>query len=326
MPDTATPPRQHHRVPQPLATGNDPSGRQGHRTSRTSFSSTRSSTPLPSPSLVAARTYYHEYVAPIGQNFDAHQRRRTLIEGQQTPQRSSTLVTAGALATQLATFKFTPGIQNLQAVLETADIGPKFKEEEAEGDMYEIKQNDPIKDETIATHKLSNEFCDPIVDILRKVPFQYTHDHLREWGFAYLGNIATADAFVSAVSLRRPSLALVKEESVQIKSESLGMVTIRARVLPRAKERHPFLIQRQFDIEDLRASIPAQKLSRTSEDIDSTRIRHSSTLRRSSTQQLSLRSQQRGSADGSRGAQLEWLGKRAMPIRKYSQLRPRTHL
>jgi hypothetical protein len=35
-----------------------------------------------------------------------------------------------------------------------------------------------------------------------------------------------------------------------------SMVTIRARVLPKGEEKKPFLIQKQFDIDGLRASIP----------------------------------------------------------------------
>jgi hypothetical protein len=83
----------------------------------------------------------------------------------------------------------------------------------------------------------SSLLCGTPQEVLRQVPFQYTHDHLRDWGYVYLGNSQTADAFVNAISLRRPSLALV-EGDIQIKS--IDLVTIRARLIPKAKERKPF--------------------------------------------------------------------------------------
>ena len=323
MTDTAAAPGRRHRDLQPLATGNDLPERQGLRASRTTAPSTGSTTPLPSPSLVAARAYYREHVVPIGHKYDALQRRRSLIEGQQIPRRHSTLSTPGdtrALAIQLANLQFSCEDQNLQPVPETANQGSNIKEEGIDDIILnEVIRNDIAEAGTCTAPLPSNGLRDPAVNILRKVPFQYTHDHLREWGYAYLGNTATADAFVNAVSLRRPSLALVKEDDVQVKCESLGMVTIRARVLPKAKERHPFLIQRQFDIEELRTSIPApQKPRRTSEDSGSTQVKRSYKLRRSSTQEPLVRNQRRGIADRNRGAQLESLGKRELPIREFS--------
>ncbi|RYP19223.1 hypothetical protein DL767_009691 [Monosporascus sp. MG133] len=64
-------------------------------------------------------------------------------------------------------------------------------------------------------------------------------DQLRLWGHLYYGDAKTADAFVIARSLRRPQTS-----------------TVRAIVRPRAVERRPFLIQRTFDMDELRATIP----------------------------------------------------------------------
>lgn len=312
---TGAAPGRHHRRLQPLATGNALSDRQGLRASRNSVPSTGPTTPLPSPSVVAAHAYYREHVIPI----DARQRRRSLIGGQQIPRRKSTLSTPGTLATQLANFQFSGEDQNLQPVPESANQGQNIKEEQTEDTISNgVIRSHIAKVGTCTAPLPSNGLPQPAVNVLWKVPFQYTHDHLREWGHAYLGDKATADAFVNAVSLRRPSLALVKEDKPQVKCE-LGMVTIRARVLPRAKERHPFLIQRQFDIEELRMSIPApQQPRRASEDSGSTRARRSYRARRSSTQEPSVRNQRRGIADSNRGTQLESLGKRELPIRKLS--------
>jgi hypothetical protein len=101
-------------------------------------------------------------------------------------------------------------------------------------------------------------------------------------GYAYLGNSGTADAFTNAVSLRQPSLAVTREE-FQIRPAEL--VTIRARVLPKGDERKPFLLQRQFNIEELRSSIPRSRISQISEDITPTPLRRSSRIRRSSAWQ-----------------------------------------
>src|SRR6187402_1547054 len=68
-----------------------------------SGSSTISSPPLPSPTILAARAYYLDNAAPIGHHVDALQRRRSLIEGQLFPRRHSLLVTPKSLAVQLET-------------------------------------------------------------------------------------------------------------------------------------------------------------------------------------------------------------------------------
>ena len=316
--DTAAAVRRHHRDLRPLATGNDLTKLQGHRASHTSVSSSRSTTPLPSPSLVAARAYYHEHVVPIGQENDGLQRRRSLIDLQRIPRRNSASASAGGLTTQFAGFMLSGVHHNTKPLPEAADQGLESTKKE-EGN---IVSNSPPQDGHIrltvgSTQPPSSGSDDPAVRFLRRVPFQYTHEHLREWGHAYLGNTFTADAFVNAVSLRRPSLAMVKEESAQNKSESLGMTTIRARIIPKAKERRPLLIQRRFDIEEVRSGIPAlQKLS-TSEDSRSSRAKRSCRTRRSSTQPISVRNQRRGSAERYRGAQLELLGTRGVPIREF---------
>jgi hypothetical protein len=115
-------------------------------------------------------------------------------------------------------------------------------------------------------------------EMVRQVPFQFTHDHLRGWGYAYLGNVATADVFINAVNLRSPSLALTKEDTLQ--RELSTLVTIRARIHPKAKDRKPFIIQKEFDIEELRAIIPDMQGNKK----PSASLRRSNRVRRASTQ------------------------------------------
>ncbi|KAI1384324.1 uncharacterized protein F4822DRAFT_419405 [Hypoxylon trugodes] len=91
-------------------------------------------------------------------------------------------------------------------------------------------------------------------------------DQLRTWGHVYYGNAKTADAFIIARSLRRPSngsqaetkgLEVRKLAEISKHDAPLGKrVTVRAIVRPRALDKPSFLIQRNFNIEELRATIP----------------------------------------------------------------------
>jgi hypothetical protein len=95
-----------------------------------------------------------------------------------------------------------------------------------------------------------------------------------------------------------------------------SMVTIRARVLPKGEEKKPFLIQKQFDIDGLRASIPAPPRFNCESGIDnSVRLRRSSRVWRSSAQHSMINSKRKGSSEN-QGGKARTLGKGAMPIRE----------
>ncbi|RYP62229.1 hypothetical protein DL769_007383 [Monosporascus sp. CRB-8-3] len=86
-------------------------------------------------------------------------------------------------------------------------------------------------------------------------------DRLRLWGHVYYGDAKTADAFVIARSLRRPQTSVIDDKRAAadrqpMTSPPLSRQTVRAIVRPRALERRPFLIQRTFDMDELRATIP----------------------------------------------------------------------
>jgi len=93
-------------------------------------------------------------------------------------------------------------------------------------------------------------------------------EHLQSLGHVYFDNASSADCFVVAVALRRPSHTSsagdeeIKHEPDGPPSVTLNRRTIRARVRPSDPERKPFLLQRTFDIDELRATIP--ELSPTS--------------------------------------------------------------
>jgi len=299
-----TVPRRFHTQLQPLTISHDPSKSHEGPASSTPKVLTNTST-LPRPIIVAARAYYLEQTPPIGQNSHALQRRRRLIERQEFPRRHSVLPSPGSLATKIASFKVSSPSQNLE-VVSKGESNSNVKIEPGEDvAMTEGKQNDIAKATAVATAERVEAVPTP-TDFLREIPFQYTHDRLRDWGFAYLGNTATADCFINAVSLRRHSLQLVKEEIAGDQPGQTGMVTIRARILPKTKERKPFVIQRKFDVEELRASIPAVQRP------VSTPLRRSHRARRSSAQLSSTKLRRRTRENLGENM---WLpGKGAVPI------------
>ncbi|KAI1655307.1 hypothetical protein F4813DRAFT_367479 [Daldinia decipiens] len=84
-------------------------------------------------------------------------------------------------------------------------------------------------------------------------------DQLGVWGPVYFGNSKMADAFIIARSLRQHSCssptspAFVKSPAGAPPNKRL---TVRAIVRPQSQDRPAFLIQRNFDIDQLRATIP----------------------------------------------------------------------
>lgn len=92
-------------------------------------------------------------------------------------------------------------------------------------------------------------------------------EQLLVWGHVYYGNAVSADCFVVAVALRRPSdtPSVGKENETSDKAadaedkpaeKASSRVTIRARVRPRDIERKPFILQRSFDLDEIRSTIP----------------------------------------------------------------------
>ncbi|RDL42353.1 uncharacterized protein BP5553_02332 [Venustampulla echinocandica] len=267
-----------------------------------------SSVPFPSPTIVAARAFYLEQEAALGLSPCALQRRQSSYEAYQFPRRHSAVAVPADLAVRLATFTFAS--PTLQTVTEISEKESKFKAEESDDVQMtsdEIRQNDLVKIRAITSRRSSTVSTSSA----RDVPFLYIHDRLRDWGSVYLGNVATADVFVNAVSLRLPSMTSVSEEEAEAKSASSNLVTIRARVLPKAKERKPFIIQRQFDIDELRKSIPSIPRSKSEEPTP--RLRRSSRHRRTAALQAGNGGQRRNS-EYRHEEKLSSLGKGAVPL------------
>lgn len=269
--------------------------------------SSQSTTTLPSPSLVAARAYLLQQTPPIGQNWDALQRRRSLFDVQHIPRRRRVLAPSREKSGQ-PTINVSPLHEVVQVTRDAAIAAPadvRIKVEEKKHD-----QLGPVKASKSAENRkrVEDEICHIWLSENLKVPFQFSHDHLREWGREFLASPATADAFVNAVSLRRPSLTL---ENSEVKSPT-NLVTIRARVVPKTKDRKPVLITKQFDIEGLRAGIPPMQHKGDERPVF---LRRSSRARRSSMQHMNTCSR-RGSTDAQMGMQSLALEKASIPIRK----------
>ncbi|KAK9416375.1 hypothetical protein SUNI508_01792 [Seiridium unicorne] len=92
----------------------------------------------------------------------------------------------------------------------------------------------------------------------RKQSVLQIREQLRDWGHVYYGNVKTADAFIIARSLRQNSVSPLESKRVVgwPKYKAPNSLTVRAIIRPQALERQSFLIQRTFDTDELRATIP----------------------------------------------------------------------
>lgn len=184
---------------------------------------------LPSPSIVAAQAYASEYQIPTGREGDAWSWRGSLTQVRDIPRRHSTVVTLAVGATSSgnpSSSRTAPSSQNVPDF--------RFTDEQLQKSKTHLntagpKEASAVKISDAKYHSETSASLAP----KHRVPFQYTHDRLQTWGHAYFGNIATADAFVNAVSLRRPSLVATKEQDGHKSPRSSDQVTIRARVLPK---------------------------------------------------------------------------------------------
>ncbi|PBP25890.1 hypothetical protein BUE80_DR003192 [Diplocarpon rosae] len=280
--------KRHYTELQPVRSRSDSPYTPSRRRSRQlSTASTAQTPPLPSPSMVAARAYYLENATSLGHS-DEQQRRRSLGDEPPFPRRHSILATTKSLEVQLESFSFgAEPRRDLQTVPEADEVVRKLKIAADEEDVPMLEADEGSNEEGAARRRNSGKLCGTPQGVLRQVPFQYTHEHLRDWGYAYLGNTATADAFIRAVSLRRPSMAVGLGGDDVGGRPTTDLTTIRARVLPHGKDRQPFVIQRQFDIRELRSSIPQVPVTDSQIHSASPRIlRRSSRTRRASTQHL----------------------------------------
>ena len=141
---------------------------------------------------------------------------------------------------------------------------------------------------------------------------------LQAWGHVHFGNASKADIFVAAVAFRRSSEVSLGGEDEEAKPSSSR--TVRARVRPKALDRKPFLIQRTFDLSEMRSIVPeptspSTMPRRPSLDI-AARAAHQGSRRRS----VSVNPQSPGrvlrSASKQEAARSAARGTKEIPIRK----------
>ncbi|KAK3693500.1 hypothetical protein B0T22DRAFT_41547 [Podospora appendiculata] len=103
---------------------------------------------------------------------------------------------------------------------------------------------------------------------------------LQAWGHVYFGNGSEADCFVSPLALRRPSEGSSGDEGGAAKDRGYDGPTriIRARVRPRALDQKPFILQRTFNMDELRAAIPEPEPVSAGRDAQSRDRRRSSEI------------------------------------------------
>ena len=88
---------------------------------------------------------------------------------------------------------------------------------------------------------------------------QQQRQELQAWGHVYFNVGSEANCFVSALALPRRSESSSADEGGAAKgrpSEGGNIVTVRARVRPCALDRKPFILKREFDMDELRATVP----------------------------------------------------------------------
>lgn len=146
-------------------------------------------------------------------------------------------------------------------------------------------------------------------------------EHLKAWGHVYFDHAASADCFVVAAALRSPSVSSGGcEGDMQEKgapSPNPSRRTFRALVRPRAMERNPFVLQRTFDLDELRATVPdpspaAMAGRRPSADLSP--VAQTRTGRRRSSGAVSSGI---GSPAGPEATRNLIVGANALPIREY---------
>ena len=117
----------------------------------------------------------------------------------------------------------------------------------------------------------------PMVERRASLPAKPPKGRLREFGHLYLGNIPTSDVLVKALHIRKVE-QIGRRDSVmsnhsdmdsdEINVPMVGQdaehIMLRARVIPCARERKPFMIQRRLNKSDLKAMSAAHSVERKS--------------------------------------------------------------
>jgi hypothetical protein len=310
-----------------------------------------SATSLASPSLRAVRQYCLDHNLRTAFQANSQDYLRNFQPRQDFPRRHSVLSPAG-LATHIDKFNVSTPTSS-SPLSQESQQSPEIGYRADTSRRMLLNGINSSEQARLASAVMTRRSSLPQQPHQVKIPSEYTHDRLREWGGVYLGNADTADAFVKAVHLREPENGAdgklprtrAKTRSKESKdwrhkSQDLNELSsekgilIRAKVLPWEKERKPFIIQRRFNIEELRANARKQKSSSETENkqvktasLVSSR-RHSEDpevevyFRANSTPSSSRRTSHDSKADSNSISPkiASHIDRRIMPIRKISHM------
>jgi hypothetical protein len=259
--------RSHHRDLQPLATNqtgtSQPRGYSpSSRIPESDIGRTPdSATSLASPTLAAVRQYYHD--TGLMTALQSVPSPRQFLNARQDFPRRHSILSLGSLATHT-------GVVTVSSPSNSSPrAGISISFHSIAEESRQILVSGVIHSELARLGNKASERRSLQQDLLPhtagKIPSEYTHSLLQEWGPIYLDNIATADVFVKAIHLQKPCKTtppLNSEGSLgKTVDDNLSMgpkqeIVVRAWVVPKAKERKPFLIQRCFNLQAMRASSP----------------------------------------------------------------------
>ncbi len=228
---------------------------------------------LASPSLAAVRKYYRDHGLRTAFQTQSSPKEHRVYISEGLPRRQS-ILSPGGLATRMERIAISSPVNSarIEQVRDRLSIAEVSREMLLDG----VNSGELARLGSVFSRRLSSPHSSILSSVSARISSKTNHDRLRAWGPAYLGNTAVADVYVKAVQLRISDQA--KDSSKFNVSEQGGpsgtfdhptegivsttnskVITVRARVLPRAKERRPFLIQRRFNLEEMRASAPISK-------------------------------------------------------------------
>ncbi|PNY29168.1 Uncharacterized protein TCAP_00910 [Tolypocladium capitatum] len=102
----------------------------------------------------------------------------------------------------------------------------------------------------------------------RSLHFHRFCEGLRRHGAREFGNIGPAGVFVMPLELRRPSAAISEESQQEASSPIPESGRLPIRVVIRPKDRSPVVLKREFDLSELRATVPEALPSPRSPNFD----------------------------------------------------------
>lgn len=241
-----------------------------------------SATSLASPTLAGVRQYYRDHGLTTALQNTPVARRPSAPVSQMLPRRHSSISSPGGLAARLGRVAVSSPLSITQQT-QQPEARPRYQsiaETSRNQLLAGISESERATLGRVVDRRRTSVQPDMITQPVSREPADDTHRRLRHWGPAYLGNIGTSDVLVRAMHLVQPVMKGPPSSTnsnihgvrdmVSISSDATksgAEIVVRARVTPSTKDRKPFLIQRRFDLDVMRAkdSLPAKVIIDLSE-------------------------------------------------------------